>query len=239
MRPKRFIGRGRAFTLVELLVVISILALLIAILLPSFKRAREGSKRVRCGTNLHAIGQGLTMYLMDSNDFLPVVEFLPSTPSDPDNPRPRVADVLLPFIRKNADVPSKKPTPTPTPNGQAKTERPTDEVFHCPGDVPGKDDRPDENTGKTYYETEGSSYAFNTRLYRMTNTDSLTNGEFANPVKLSEVVRSRRAQHMFGGQAAEEEIWLLRDYIAFHGKPGKPLASNYLYVDGRVADLQR
>ena len=76
-------------------------------------------------------------------------------------------------------------------------------------------------------------------VVQVTNEQSLTDGDFERPVKLSEVVRSERAKHFFGGQAAQEEIWLLRDYVAFHGKPGKPGASSYLYVDGRVGDLQR
>jgi prepilin-type N-terminal cleavage/methylation domain-containing protein len=66
------IRRLRAFTLVELLVVIGIIALLISILLPSLTKARESAKNAKCLSNLHQIAIALQIYANDNKDQVPV-----------------------------------------------------------------------------------------------------------------------------------------------------------------------
>ena len=68
-------------------------------------------------------------------------------------------------------------------------EREGPEVFHCPADVPGVDLREEPNLGKSYFDTENSSYAFNVHLYFLMDRQSLIGDRFDAPVKLSEVVR--------------------------------------------------
>jgi prepilin-type N-terminal cleavage/methylation domain-containing protein/prepilin-type processing-associated H-X9-DG protein len=65
------------FTLVELLVVISIIALLLAILVPALSRAREQSRRVVCSGNLHQCGLVLQVYNANQGELPFLVDFNP------------------------------------------------------------------------------------------------------------------------------------------------------------------
>jgi len=63
----------RNFTLVELLVVIAIISILMAMLLPSLKKANDMSKRTVCTSNLKQNGTVFSMYAGDFNGTLPKV----------------------------------------------------------------------------------------------------------------------------------------------------------------------
>lgn len=63
--------RQSGFTLVELLVVVAIIALLIAVLLPSLGQARAGSKLAVCGSNLRQLGLAIQAYAMENAGFIP------------------------------------------------------------------------------------------------------------------------------------------------------------------------
>ncbi|MEM4247043.1 MAG: type II secretion system protein [Candidatus Woesearchaeota archaeon] len=71
MNMTRSLSRRRAFTLVELLVVIGIIAVLIGILLPTLGKARESGRRTVCMNNVRQIGIGFLMYAEANKGALP------------------------------------------------------------------------------------------------------------------------------------------------------------------------
>ena len=57
-----YFNRRRGFTLIELLVVIAIIAVLMGILMPSLRRAKEQARKVACRSNMRQIAVAISMY---------------------------------------------------------------------------------------------------------------------------------------------------------------------------------
>jgi len=72
--------RIRGFTIVELLVVISIISMILAILIPSLISARQRGRSIVCTANLRSIGFALEMYVDGNNGWFP-----PAEPRDKDD----------------------------------------------------------------------------------------------------------------------------------------------------------
>ncbi|MEN6386350.1 MAG: type II secretion system protein [Phycisphaerales bacterium] len=65
------IQKKKGFTLVELLVVISIIAMLLAVLMPALSKAREAAKKVICGSNLRQWGIAYSSYASANDGAFP------------------------------------------------------------------------------------------------------------------------------------------------------------------------
>ena len=64
-------NRCSAFTLVELLIVVGIIAVLIAMLLPALSKVREQGRQVACMANLRQLGAAMIAYAADNDGYLP------------------------------------------------------------------------------------------------------------------------------------------------------------------------
>ncbi len=93
--------KRRAFTLVELLVTVGIIALLVGILLPTITRAQAKAAAAKCKAQLHDIGGSLQMYLNANRDRYPLSPTLPSA-----NPYgyPTIREALAPHSAEGGAV---------------------------------------------------------------------------------------------------------------------------------------
>lgn len=100
--------KRRAFTLLELVIVIAIISILTALLLPAISRTKESGRSAVCLNNLHQIGIALQLYVQDNANRLPVM--YDRATNGPPPPGPPINVVLLPLVSGVSNV------------------------FHCPSD---------------------------------------------------------------------------------------------------------
>lgn len=108
-------GRTKAFTLVELLVVISVIALLMGILVPVLGKARAASSATVCKSNLRNIALGFRAYLDDNSNVMPPACRFPSLYDPNYSTRPPITNFLRPYLYEPND--------------------PRHKIFRCPADT--------------------------------------------------------------------------------------------------------
>lgn len=69
--------RRAGFTLIELLIAVAVVAVLIAIMLPSIGRVQEQARRVMCGSNQRQVGMGVSMFADANQGSIPSTLFVP------------------------------------------------------------------------------------------------------------------------------------------------------------------
>ena len=121
----------KAATLLELIIVILIIMILISMFLPVLGKARRRAARIYCENNFSRISGAVGMYARDY-ERPPPRSWLPSV----DRNSVFLPDVLHRYV-----------------GGQ-------DKIFICPGDSVGLSDRPPPNGGRSFIDSERSSYSF-------------------------------------------------------------------------------
>jgi len=161
--------RSRAFTVVELLVVISIIALLMALLLPAVQAARESGRRIVCANNMAELGKSVQLHLSSKQNYppsrafpswqAPYPAFLPPTWDDATIPARNEyvnwVHYLLPYIKNDSKealdemgrLYAKGLPGTPTPRPVIRLDGPYGpgvygriKVLMCPSDLSNEDD---------------------------------------------------------------------------------------------------
>lgn len=135
----------RAFTLVELLVVIGIIGLLISILLPTLNRVRAAGNSVKCQSNLRQIGVALRLYAGNNGDLLPP-GFVSTTPNGQPLPGGGTHWVLLLQNTLNSQYGANWNDAFASNANTAKLR----ELFFCP-DAPGALDKNINASGATHF----------------------------------------------------------------------------------------
>lgn len=138
-----------AFTLVEMVVVIGILAVLLGLLLPALGKSKAKAHNALCLNNLRQLGVSIRAYSDDNEERLPSAEILPSQPINPQYPLPRICDVLASYVGRTAGIPTNSAS-----------------IFRCPSDKNGR------------FASEGSSYEWNVELNGRRMNETRTDNAF-------------------------------------------------------------
>lgn len=148
-------GRGRNFTIIELLVVIVVIGVLVLLLLPSIPAAREPARRMQCSNNMKQIMLGFHTYFDNYDCFPPVY-----TVDENGQPLHSWRVLILPYLEQNTlyeKIRLDEPWDSEH-NRQFHAEAPS--VFRCPSGTPPETVEIPVPAGSFYSVVDGPDAAF-------------------------------------------------------------------------------
>ena len=206
----------QAFTIIELLVVISIITLLLAILLPALQKAREAATAISCLSNMRQMSICMNMYLNDYRETFPPRKVSVSSPT---NGRYYWVDLLKPYVNEQVPVPGS------SPNAWFQDVSPVPRTFTCP-----------KLSLKEAYSTAYNGIGYNN--YGLAQDVWATNWKRLNSIQRpSNVLTMADALFKLSGKVYGFSSLNVGDRVAYR-HPGR--SANAFFVDGhgRTVHLQ-
>jgi prepilin-type N-terminal cleavage/methylation domain-containing protein len=145
----------RAFTLVELLVVIAVIGILVALLLPAVQAAREAARRTQCHNNLKQIG----LALQNHHDVLGALPAGWNAAVPDGDPGWGWAAYILPYLEQNNLWDQIRPGTAIDDALHATVRRTVIAGYQCPSDPTSKKFVLDDDTGSPMFEVARANYS--------------------------------------------------------------------------------
>lgn len=237
-------GDRPAFTLIELLVVVGIIALLIAMLVPSLLAARRETRRVVCQANLKQVVGAAIGYLEENKGFFPRVALADINFGGRQGTEPTGI-----FGSTTAHSPFQRKKPVNKHLGLPLIATRGAEVFSCPDDAWDRsaETRPPATVEDTYFAYYGTSYFANPLLigstpYFLSRTDPC-HDTLSDAFKslLPTVTAGQYQQHsklLLVGDAVWQNAWNFASKEAVRQWHGGLRRYNVGFADGHVDTVE-